>query len=138
MRKTKLAAVLVSAALCAGASGALAAGLTLPPAIQEIGEEAFAGVLAFDTVALPESVTSIGTRAFAGSSLKAVYLPPTLTSIADDAFEGCEGLVVTADKGSYAYAWAVRNKYIVPDSLTVFVTCPVSTAKAGESVTWTA
>ena len=64
---------------------------------------------------LPENIERIGALAFAGSALKSIYLPESLTDIADNAFAGCEGLTVTAEEGSYAYLWAVRNGYIDVD-----------------------
>ena len=65
---------------------------------------------------IPDSVTAIGARAFAGSgSLQAVQIGSGVTSIAEDAFEGCsESLVFLVDDAdSYAAAWAVEHGFSV-------------------------
>ena len=57
-------------------------------------------------VDLPQSLTSIGSRAFADSTLQYIYIPAGVTSIADDAFEGCAKLLgCLAPGGSYAAEW---------------------------------
>lgn len=45
-----------------------------------------------DTVVVPEGVTTIGLSCFQNSSLRRIYLPSTLISIAYNAFAGCENL----------------------------------------------
>ena len=73
--------------------------LTIPASVLRIDEEAFFGDTSLDEVVLPEGIESIGNRAFAGSSIKRVYLPASLTEIAEDAFPlgtvgyGAEGTV---------------------------------------------
>lgn len=88
--------------------------LTLPTSVESIENEAFAGDKSLGKVVLPDRIKSIGRRAFAESSITEIKLPDSLTSIDDTAFDDVEDLTVTANVGTYAYDWAVRNKLIVP------------------------
>ncbi|MBE5772694.1 MAG: hypothetical protein E7337_02020 [Clostridiales bacterium] len=78
----------------------------LPASLKEIRTEAFLNDPAIEKVVVPEGTEKIGSRAFAGSGLKEIELPDTITYIADDAFEGCDDLVVNVPWGSYAHKWA--------------------------------
>ena len=93
------------------ADSAYATTLTLPANLTEIGDEAFMNVDA-DNIELPENVKQIRSRAFAGSSSTMIMLPASLEYIAEDAFEGSALEYVIAEKGTYAYQWAVRKGYI--------------------------
>lgn len=93
-------------------SQGFAAELTLPDQVKVIQEEAFAGDTSLYEVALPEGITTIESRAFAYSSLARINLPSSLTSIAEDAFEGIDELLVEAPEGSYAYEWALEKQFI--------------------------
>lgn len=97
-----LLTVLLCLCLCAHADEAC---LTIPAGTTVIETEAFYGDSSIQTVVLPEGVLTIGPRAFADSGVTKVNLPESLTEIADDAFDGCEGLIVTAPEGSYAAQW---------------------------------
>ncbi|MBQ6528233.1 MAG: leucine-rich repeat protein, partial [Clostridia bacterium] len=56
--------------------------------------------------ALPSDLTTIESQAFADlSSVDAVRIPATVTSIADDAFSGTD-IVILTPAGSYASEWA--------------------------------
>ncbi|MCD7773605.1 MAG: leucine-rich repeat protein, partial [Ruminococcus sp.] len=56
------------------------------------------------------TVTSIGDSAFANNtSLTSVTIPETVTSIAANAFEGCDNLVIYCYSGSYAEQYAIEN-----------------------------
>lgn len=80
--------------------------LTLPSGLNEIEEEAFAGVAAAGVV-IPETVTAIGTRAFAGCpNLKVAVLPHDVSAISGDAFAGCGPLTVYGQAGSSAESFA--------------------------------
>ena len=82
---------------------------TLPAMLTDIEEEAFAGISA-QHVILPSSCTNIGSRAFADSSeLLLVEIPSGTGNIADDAFEGCEGLTILAPAGSDAQLYAENH-----------------------------
>ncbi len=65
--------------------------------------------LADADVRLPEGLTTIESRAFAGTGLKEVYIPQSVTYIAPDAFAGCTDFHPTVDAGSYAASWCSAN-----------------------------
>ena len=93
MRMKRLAAALMTAALCFGAAGAHAAQLVLPADLKEIEDEAFSGALALDEVVLPQGVERIGDRAFAGcTALKAVSIPAGTTELGGGVFKNCHAL----------------------------------------------
>jgi len=73
-------------------------------------------------------------RAFAGSSVRKIWMPDSIYSIAEDAFDGVENLSVEANEGSYAYSWAVKKEYIkitdVPADETTQIVMP-TTLQAG-------
>ncbi len=105
-------ALIICLCLC---QSALAGVLTLPVGLKKIESEAFAGDQSLDEVILPEGVATIGAKAFAGSSLRKINLPASLTAIADDAFDPSY-LHVRAEEGSYAYYWATDHCMIIGDS----------------------
>ena len=77
----------------------------LPASLGTIGGEALAGISA-RTVVIPSGATSIGARAFADcSELKYVEIPDSVTSIADDAFEGST-VTFICSAGSFAAEYA--------------------------------
>lgn len=78
--------------------------LTLPSALNCIGEQAFYNDTAINHVILPNGIVSIGEQAFAYSGVKRINLPESLTFIAADAFEGCMLEKVEAH-GDYALKW---------------------------------
>ena len=68
--------------------------LRLPAGLKAVGEEAFAG-LPCTAVILPEGCRSIGSRAFADCpALAYVFIPASVTEIAEDAFAGDPLLVI--------------------------------------------
>ncbi len=82
--------------------------LTLPAALEVIEEEAFCGDESLEEVVIPYGATTIGPRAFAYSGLRRITIPDTVTEIADDAFEGTDGLTIVAPADSYAWEYAQR------------------------------
>lgn len=87
-------------------TSAMAEGVShMPERLVTISAEAFYGDESMESVVIPEGAQVIGERAFAYSALTSVTLPASLVQIADDAFEGCEGLVATISAGSYAQAY---------------------------------
>jgi len=88
--------------------------LVMPARLEVIEDEAFMGDTSISRVTLSDTVTRIGSRAFADSSLTEIHLPRSITYIADDAFEGCMDFVVTADEGSYAHDWAAQKGLVEP------------------------
>lgn len=86
--------------------------LNLPAHLEIIDSNAFEGTTALKQVVVAEGTAEIRSRAFAGSSLLEISLPSTISFIAEDAFEGCEGLAATAPEGTYAYEWCVEHGLI--------------------------
>ncbi len=80
--------------------------LELPALLQVIEDGAFEGVAA-TCVRIPDQVTEIGSRAFAGCPyLMEVSIPASVTSIAADAFDGSPWVTIVCNPDSYAAAWA--------------------------------
>ena len=80
--------------------------LELPTSLQVIEDGAFEGVAA-TCVRIPDQVTEIGSRAFAGCPyLMEVSIPASVTSIATDAFDGSPWVIIVCNPDSYAAAWA--------------------------------
>ena len=74
-------------------------------------------------VSLPSTCISIGRYAFVRcGDLESIIIPDSVTEIADNAFEGCDKLVVYAAPGSYAAEYAVAHgiplavEYLVGDA----------------------
>nr|MCR5173064.1 leucine-rich repeat domain-containing protein [Oscillospiraceae bacterium] len=101
--------VLALTAADGGASALAADTLALPAETTVIEEEAFFGDTSLDEVVLPEGVTAIGPRAFAGSSVSRIYLPASLTEIAEDAFSACDWVVGYGPDGTTASAFFDRH-----------------------------
>jgi len=82
--------------------------MTSPAGLAEIGEEAFSGS-AFEYVYIGNSVQRIRSKAFAAcTQLRAIHIPDSVTSIADDAFEGSGNVVIICGQNSEALAFALR------------------------------
>ena len=75
----------------------------LPKNIKEIPESFFNGCKSLHNIDIPESVTSIGERAFFDTGLEKINFPKKLSTIGSGAFASCENL----------------EEIIVPDSVTV-------------------
>ena len=94
-------------------SPASSATIKLPSRLQKIEPLAFYGDQSLDVVVLQEGIKSIGSKAFANSSVSEINLPSSLVSIADDALPTDDlFLTVNAKKGTYAYQWAVNHGFI--------------------------
>ena len=66
---------------------------TIPDSVTSIGDRAFAFCSSLQSVTIPNSVTSIGDCAFSWcSSLHSVTIPDSMTNIGDSAFMGCSSL----------------------------------------------
>ena len=65
----------------------------IPNSVTSIGDRAFASCSGLTSVTIPNSVTSIGGAAFRDcSGLTSVTIPNSVTSIGESAFRGCSGL----------------------------------------------
>ena len=109
MKKT--AAVLLALCLCLPLCAR--ADLKLPDGLLLIREEAFMGDTSLPpSVTIPDRVTEIGARAFAGSSVRLMYIPATVTTFGEDIFDGCEGIALSGIRGSAAHLYA--DEYGIP------------------------
>ncbi len=72
--------------------------------VTEIGDEAFAGCKNIDAIIIPDTVTTIGARAFGGTPIKKVFIPDSVKRIEGGAFARCRQL----------------TELVLPNSLTVF------------------
>jgi hypothetical protein len=76
--------------------------IALPDSVTSIGRNAFSYCTSLTSIALPDSVTSIGEYAFAYcTSLTSITIPDSVTSIDANAFRGCTNLTTVAfEEGS--------------------------------------
>ena len=77
------------------------------------------GCTSLETVVFLNEPVSIGTLAFANcSALSRLEIPDSVTQIAENAFEGCDNLVICCTKDSYALQFAVENgiAYVITDA----------------------
>ena len=105
--------------------------VTMPSGITSIGLQAFSGCSSLSSVSMPSTAqqhrhgrilrlhfaqkrqhtvrhSEHRHEAFAGcSELKTITIPDSVTSIADDAFDGCDGLTIVCSDGSAAHEFAV-------------------------------
>ena len=83
--------------------------LRFPTVLETIDSEAFAGTTAAYVDLRGTQAKTIQSKAFRNCvDMERVYLPDTLTYIADDAFYGCLNLTIYCTSGSYAEAYARR------------------------------
>lgn len=82
---------------------------TLSASLRIIQDEAFLKNNA-DKIIVPEGTEKIGMRAFAYSQrLREICLPESVVEISEDAFEGCDNLILICAKGSYSETFAIEN-----------------------------
>ena len=81
----------IPGSLCYGMTGLTS--ITIPDSVISIGSRAFYDCSGLTSVTIGNSVTSIGNYAFSGcTGLTSVTIGNSVTSIGDDAFYGCTGL----------------------------------------------
>ena len=94
--------------------------LAIPDSVTSIGSSAFRGCTGLTSVIIPAGVTSIGSGAFYGcSGVTSVIIPSNVTSIGDYAFYGCSGL----------------TSITIPDSVTSIGRCAFYNCSGLTSVT---
>ena len=83
--------------------------LVLPNELKQIDAEAFAGIAA-SVVRIPQGCTSIGSGAFRDCpNLVAIYIPETVTYIANNAFQNSSTVKIYGKNGSYAIQYAQQG-----------------------------
>lgn len=91
--------------------------------VSGIGEFAFAGCSALQSVVIPDSVTSIGKNAFAESGLVSVVIPDSVTTIGDMAFSMCRNLqqvkigTGVTSIGKSAFTETAVSEVVIPDGV---------------------
>jgi len=106
----RLFSFLLAVLLCtAGFACAADQQLILPADTTTIQAQAFYNTTRLSQVVLPEGLQTIESKAFAYSSVTAVNLPASLTFIASDAFEGCQGLVATVYEGTLGESYVISH-----------------------------
>ncbi len=75
-----------------------------------ISDAAFHGLLGLYDVTFPESLTTIGNEALAYcENLGTVTVPVTVENIGENAFDGCDGIVLSVVRGSATHEYAKAN-----------------------------
>ena len=82
--------------------------LVIPNSVTSIGNKAFSGCSGLTSVTIPNSVTGIGGGAFSDcSGLTSVTIPNNVTSISNNAFSGCSSLSsITIPNSVTSIGWA--------------------------------
>ncbi len=76
----------------------------LPSAVASIGQSAFENTLLDGDLVLPAMLTTIGTKAFAGTQLSSITIPASVTSIGQGAFAPIPTLAsISLDEGNTAF-----------------------------------
>ena len=131
----RLLALLLAVMMLVPAASAEEGLLILPAGLKRIEDQAFYGVYDIAKVIVPEGTESIGSEAFAWSSLREITLPASVTFIADDAFEGCWQVAVTAPEGSYAREWAKEQGLPITGVTAAPTSAPTPTPTATQTAT---
>ena len=126
-------------AIIESASNKLIAGCkntVVPNSVTSIGNRAFFGHSGLTSVTIPNSVTSIGGSAFNGcSGLTSVTIPNSVTSIGSNAFYGCSGLTSINSKIETPFAFGSNAFKNV--SSTCVLTVPKGKRDAYIAAGWT-
>lgn len=70
-------------------------GITLPNGLESIGSSAFQSTFkdeGIDTVVIPDTVASLGSRAFSGANIRQITVPASVKTIASGVFQNCKKL----------------------------------------------
>ncbi len=83
--------------------------VSLPSALKAINASAFENT-AIESIIIPDSVTSIKSRAFAGNeSLSSIYIPDSVTSLSNDIFKNSPNVKAYVTEDSAAYKYCEKN-----------------------------
>lgn len=77
--------------------------VVIPNSVTSIGYRAFYGCSSLASVTIPDSVTSIGDLAFMHSGLTSITIPDSVTSIGNSAFSDCSSLTSITIPKSVTY-----------------------------------
>ncbi len=113
--KKQISMILVLALLTVLYGGAFADTLQLPGSLTTIEAESFSNNPALDEVSVAWGTETIESRAFASSGVKKIYIPATVTAIADDAFAGTSVTICSA-ADAYARQYADAHGLAWEDS----------------------
>ena len=120
MKKFLKIAVAAAIGLLIGITASAEGVVRLPEDLKIIEAEAFAGDQSIVEVIVPRGAETIGSEAFADSSLRRINIPDTVAYIAPDAFDGCDIEQIVVSAGSYA------AKYCTDKALNCLITTPES------------
>ena len=93
-------------------SGSLKGTIAIPDSVTKIGSYAFSGCTGLTSITIPDSVTTIGTSAFSGcTGLTRITIPDSVTEIVGALFEGCTSLINVSlpDSITNIYEEAFKN-----------------------------
>ena len=104
--------------------------LVIPNSVTSIRSRAFSGCSGLTSVTIPKSVTSINNNAFSGcSGLTSVTIPNSVTSIGSSAFSGCSGLTsIKVESGNQEYDSRNNCNAIIETSSNTLITGCKTTA----------
>lgn len=80
--------------------------IIIPERITTIENGLFQDCISLETVEIPEGVTKIESFAFAGSGVKQLYLPSTLSTVGDNAFSGSTLEFLAVKNSNLKLGWA--------------------------------
>lgn len=98
--------------------------VTIPDTVVSIDEYAFNACTNLENVIIPNSVQTIGKRAFYGTAVKSVTIPNHVKSIGNEAFSNCKNLEIVQIPnsvktiGSNAFNGTAIQTISLPDSIT--------------------
>ena len=92
-----------------------------------IGEKAFENATGISKITMPDSITEIGTEAFANSDISQIHLSANLKVIENGAFKNCFELesielpenLIRIGSEAFRYCNGLKEEVIVPDSVTM-------------------
>lgn len=100
----------------------------------KVADNGFANCTNFISVTIPDTVTTIGSRAFSGCIYLDAVIPSTVTSIGEGAFSGCASISV--DSGNTGYVSDSGNTLLTDhDGTTLNSAANVSSAEIPSTVT---